>query len=375
MASVELRGVTKVFSDRRRETVRALDGVSFEVADGELVAIVGPSGSGKTTLLRLIAGLESESEGIIRLDGIAADGAKPHERDVAMVFQDHALLPHLTVSENVGLGLKLRRISAKEIERQIAAVAETVGIKRFLPRLPQELSGGERQRVALARAIVRRPKVFLFDEPLSNLDAPTRWQLRALIARLHRELRATMIYVTHDQHEAMALGQRIVVLRDGALQQVADPMTLYGSPANAFVASFIGSPPMNLFRGHVAQRGGDFVFTEHNEAGAANGSRAEVILDRQRDSRVAESAEENILLGIRAEHISIGTDARCHVNAWIELVEFLGAETVLHCSTGATQFRVRAVGGPSYRSGQRVPLWFDLANAVYFNPVSEKVID
>lgn len=374
MASVELRGVTKVFSERRREPVRALDAVQIHIPDGEFLTVVGPSGSGKTTLLRIIAGLERPSEGTVAFDGVSVNDAPPDERNVAMVFQDAALLPHLTVRENLTLVLKLRKAAATEIVDSITDVSERVGIRRLLDRLPQDLSGGERQRAALARSILRRPKVFLFDEPLSSLDAQARWHLRSLIVSIHRETRATMVYVTHDQQEALALGQRVAVMRDGALQQLADPLTLYRSPANAFVAGFIGSPPMNLFRGHIGPHENSFAFKEHNVPGAANGTRLEAMLDGERAARLAGFADGNIILGIRTEHIVVGSDDRCHVRAIVQLVEFLGADALLHCSTGATQFRVRVATGNSHQPGDRIPLWLDLSQAVFFNPVSEKVM-
>jgi ABC-type sugar transport system ATPase subunit len=374
MAGVELRGVTKVFSGGNREPVRALDNLSLQITDGELVAIVGPSGSGKTTLLRVIAGLETLPEGEIVFDGKRANDLGPQERNVAMVFQDSALLPHLNVRENVALGMKLRRASNSELEHEIGNVCELVGIKKLLPRLPQELSGGERQRVALARAIVRRPRVFLFDEPFSSLDAPMRWQLRTLIARLHRELRATMLYVTHDQVEAMALGDRVAVLREGAVQQSAEPLALYRCPANAFVASFIGSPPMNLFRGNITRRGEGFIFLEHNVSGAANGTRLEAALDPERATRLASFADGNALLGIRSEHIVIASDGDPHARAIVELVEHRGPEMLLRCSTGASSFCVRVPAERTFQAGEMVPVRLDLRQAVFFNPVSEKVI-
>jgi multiple sugar transport system ATP-binding protein len=291
-----------------------------------------------------------------------------------MVSQDAALLPHLTVSQNLCLGLRLRGVSADLADRTAASIAETLDLRRLLTRLPQELSGGERRRVALGRALVRKPKVFLFDEPTASLDAPARSEMRALLLRLHRELRTTMIYVTHDQQEAMSLGQRVAVLRDGALQQVSDPRTLYRAPANVFVASFIGSPPMNLFRGHVARRGDQFVFSEHNVIRTGPRDRLEVTLGEERGARFAAFADGNVILGLRAEHIRVTEEEHCHLKAELEVTEYLGADALLHCTTGATRFRLRVPAKRLYRSGERIPVSFDLAQAVFFNPVSEKVI-
>src|SRR5262249_45832989 len=241
MNGLELSNVSKVYDNGHR----AVDRVSLAVEAGQLLVLVGPSGCGKSTLLRMIAGLEDVTEGEIRIAGQVVNERAPSDRDVAMVFQNYALYPHMTVYENLAFGLRMRRRPATEIESVVRETAALLGLEERLRRRPRELSGGERQRVALGRAMVRRPNGFLFDEPLSNLDARLRVQVRGEIHRLHRRLGATMVYVTHDQVEAMTLGERIAVLDHGALQQVADPATLYERPANRFVAGFIGSPPMN----------------------------------------------------------------------------------------------------------------------------------
>lgn len=373
MASVELQRVSKVFKSRGREPVRALDEFTLDVADGELLALVGPSGSGKSTLLRLISGLEVPTSGTILFDRALAE-PRADRRDAAMVFQSDALMPHLTVRENIAIGLKLRHLPPTDIDNEVATASDLVGLTQLLDRLPEQLSGGERQRVALARALVRRPKVFLFDEPLSSLDAPSRWRMRSLISRIHRQTETTTIYVTHDQHDALALGQRIAVVREGALQQVADPVTLYQVPANAFVAGFVGSPPMNLFRGHVRREGGHYRFAEHNVTGAANGTRLEVMLEGQRADRLAAFAKGNLLLGVRAEHVHVGSEDNCHVRAIIECAEYLGPEVILHCTTGASKVCVRVPAERVYATGDRVPLRLDVGKALFFNPVSERVI-
>ncbi len=236
--------------------VRAVDGVSLDVEEGEFLVLVGPSGCGKTTLLRMMAGLEEISGGTISVDGRVINGVPPAERDIAMVFQNYALYPHMTVRENLSFGLRMRKVPPQEIARRVDEAAETLGLRDLLARRPKELSGGQRQRVALGRAIVRRPKLFLFDEPLSNLDAKLRVQMRAELKRLHRSLQVPAVYVTHDQEEAMTLGDRIAVLKDGRVRQLGRPLDVYGRPADRFVAGFVGTPPMNFLDGRV--RGGVF---------------------------------------------------------------------------------------------------------------------
>jgi multiple sugar transport system ATP-binding protein len=246
VARVVIENLTKVFNGPAREDIRAVDSVSLAVEDQEFLALVGPSGCGKSTTLRLISGLEEPTHGTISIEGKIVNEVAPKDRDVAMVFQNHALFPHLSAYENMAFGLKLRKFPRAEIEKRVMEAAELLALKGCLRRQPQELSGGQRQRVAIGRAIVRRPRVFLFDEPLSNLDAPLRAQLRAEIARLHTQLRATMIYVTHDQVEAMTLGDRVAVMQAGVLQQVGRPEEIYRCPANPFVSAFIGALPMNF---------------------------------------------------------------------------------------------------------------------------------
>jgi multiple sugar transport system ATP-binding protein len=248
MATILLDGVTKVFDDE----VVAVDGVSLEIRDGEFMVLVGPSGCGKSTILRLLAGLEEVTAGEIVIDGIQVTDRSPKERDIAMVFQNYALYPHMTVAENIGFGLRLRRMPRQERDARILEVAKTLSIDHLLSRKPLALSGGQRQRVAMGRAMVREPSAFLMDEPLSNLDAKLRVQMRSELARLHERLKTTTVYVTHDQVEAMTLGERVAVLRDGVLQQVDTPQHLFRHPANLFVAAFVGSPPMNLAEARVS---------------------------------------------------------------------------------------------------------------------------
>ena len=253
MADVELNGLRKIYGGARGAQI-AVHNIDLHVADGEFVVLVGPSGCGKSTILRMIAGLEAISEGNLSIGGLRVNDVPPGERDIAMVFQTYALYPHMTVYDNLAFALRLRGLPAADVQSRVQAAAAAMHIEALLPRRPKALSGGERQRVALGRALVREPKVFLFDEPLSNLDARLRVQMRREIARLHRELRATMIYVTHDQVEAMTLGDRIVVLRDGRVQQVDIPSVLYNQPQNVFVAGFIGSPAMNIIFGRTIRK-------------------------------------------------------------------------------------------------------------------------
>jgi multiple sugar transport system ATP-binding protein len=247
MAGIVLEGVTKVFGD----DVVAVNDVSLDIGDGEFMVLVGPSGCGKSTILRILAGLEDVTAGEVYIDGRQVTDLRPKDRDIAMVFQNYALYPHMSVRQNLGFGLRLRHEKKDEVSRRVAEAAEILGLEPLLERKPAELSGGQRQRVAMGRAMVREPRAFLMDEPLSNLDAKLRVQMRASLAALHERLRTTTVYVTHDQVEAMTLGQRVAVLREGVLQQVDTPQNLYNRPANLFVAAFIGSPPMNLVEAHV----------------------------------------------------------------------------------------------------------------------------
>src|SRR5581483_8872703 len=249
MAQVTIEKLTKVFKQPGGKTICAVNQASLEIMDGEFLVLVGPSGCGKTTLLRLVAGLEEINEGTISFDGAGINHLAPKDRDLAMVFQTYALYPHMTAYENMAFGLTLRKVAGAEINQRVRETAGLLGLADCLDRKPKELSGGQRQRVALGRAIVRNPKVFLFDEPLSNLDAPLRAQMRLELSKLHKRLAATMLYVTHDQTEAMAMGDRIAVMKEGVIQQVAEPMVIYHQPANLFVAGFMGTPPMNFFRG------------------------------------------------------------------------------------------------------------------------------
>ena len=333
MASVRLTDVSK-----RYENALAVDRLDLEVADGELLVILGPSGSGKTTVLRLIAGLETASEGEIRIGERDVARLPPGKRNVSMVFQNHALFPHLDVADNIGFGLVARHVRPQEVRQRVAEAAALVGCGDVLERHPDQLSGGERQRVALARALVRDPDAYLLDEPLSNLDAQLRVQMRAELRALHRRVSATMLYVTHDQHEGLLLGDRVAVLRGGVLQQIGTPDEVYARPANRFVASFVGSPPMNILPADVVDgrlRAGPF----------------------SRDvSRSAATLPQRVEVGVRPEHIRL-TGAEDGVRAEVELVERAGSETYLHLAAGGHRLVVRT--RPEERPPASGHVWID----------------
>ena len=340
MATVCLKNVRKVFD----EAVVAVSDFSLEVADGEFVVLVGPSGCGKSTTLRMIAGLEEATSGEVFIDGVLANPLAPKDRDIAMVFQNYALYPHMTVYENLAFALKLRKMAQSEINVRVREAADILGIGDLLQRRPVALSGGQRQRVAVGRAIVRKPKVFLFDEPLSNLDAKLRVQMRTEISKLHTQLDATMIYVTHDQVEAMTMGDRLVVMDEGEVQQVGAPVDLYHNPQNRFVAGFIGSPAMNFVDGQIVQDY-DLVF----EAGSLN-----VLLP----DRLRMSSDREITLGIRPEHIRCESEA--DVMAVVDVVEPMGSETNVYLRVGDHQMTARLPGDQYPKVGEQVGMVFDV---------------
>ena len=313
MAEVAIEGVFKRFG-----AVAALREIDLTVHDNEFVVLVGPSGSGKSTLLRIVAGLERQSEGTVSIDGREMTGVAPKDRDVAMVFQSHALYPHMNVFDNLAFNQRIRGVGRKAVDRKVREVAERLEITELLRRRPRQMSGGQRQRVAIGRALVRDPRIFLFDEPLSNLDAELRVRLRTVIKRLHRELRRTSVYVTHDQVEAMTLADRVVVLRDGGIEQIGAPDALYERPANEFVAGFIGSPAMNFLRGTASGRA--------VRIGAAPP------LD------VASAASGPVTIGIRPEDLlPDGAGAVGALRARVTLVEPMGADTLVFCITDEGQ--------------------------------------
>ena len=322
MARVDLKNISKSFAGAA--DVPAVRDVSFAAEDGEFLVLVGPSGCGKSTTLRMVAGLEDPDAGEIRIGDRVVNDVEPKDRDIAMVFQNYALYPHMTVFKNMAFGLKLRKYPKAEIKQRVQDAAAILGIEHLLERRPRALSGGERQRVAVGRAIVRHPQVFLFDEPLSNLDAKLRVQMRAEISKLHARLKTTMIYVTHDQVEAMTMGDRIVVMLDGQIQQVAPPLELYRNPANRFVAEFIGSPPMNIVEGVLEQADGTLSFR------SAGGGLSMSVHESHRDD-LAPHVGKPVVCGLRPEALSNGSARNgCALEAVAEVVEPMGAETFVY---------------------------------------------
>jgi len=369
MARVKLEGIRKMYQD----SVVAVHGVDLDVADGEFVVLVGPSGCGKSTTLRMIAGLESITAGELFIGDRMVNDVPPKNRDIAMVFQSYALYPHMTVRENLAFALKLRGNSKTEIEKRVQEAAAILGIQDFLDRTPRQLSGGQRQRVALGRAIVRQPQVFLFDEPLSNLDAQLRVQMRREIARLHQELDATMIYVTHDQVEAMTLGDRIVVMNKGHVQQIDTPMNLYDHPRNRFVAGFIGSPAMNFVDGRIAV-GDSLQFV-------AAGDAFTFAIPSLLAERIHGLETRELTLGIRPEDVSValetgptifaGESTIVHppitAPARLDLVEALGNEVFVYASIGPYVITARVAPQPLPALADPITLAFDLAKAHFFD--------
>ncbi|MBK9979727.1 MAG: sn-glycerol-3-phosphate ABC transporter ATP-binding protein UgpC [Gemmatimonadetes bacterium] len=345
MAGVRLAGIAKRFESGGAP---AVDGVSFEVHDGEFAVLVGPSGCGKTTVLRMIAGLETPTDGRIFIGGRDVTDLAPRDRDIAMVFQNYALYPHLSVRENIGFGLTMRRVAPAEIAARVTRVAESLGIDELQARRPAQLSGGQRQRVALGRAIVRKPAVFLFDEPLSNLDAQVRAQTRGELVRLHRRLGTTMIYVTHDQVEAMTMAQRVAVMHRGQVEQLAPPLEVYHAPSTLFVASFVGSPTINRFAGRVAAGGATPVF--------------EGALRLAVQAPVAAVAT----LAVRPEHLVLVAPAD-GAAAEVTLIEPLGPETIVHVRLAAgEEATLRIQGGRVPGLGESVGIAVRVAEALVY---------
>ena len=366
MAQVSLVNINKIYPGN----IQAVSNVNLSIEKREFIVLVGPSGCGKTTILRMVAGLEEVSSGKIYIGDKLVNDVPPKDRDIAMVFQNYALYPHMTVFQNMAFALKLRKYSKQEIVTRVHEAAEILGIKNLFERKPKELSGGQRQRVALGRAIVRKPLVFLFDEPLSNLDAKLRVQMRTEIKKLHQRLQATIIYVTHDQTEAMTMGDRIVVVKDGVVQQVADPITLYNQPKNKFIASFIGSPPMNFLNGSLVKANNKFYFQ--------NGPFKVRVSDSSRE-KIARYENQEIIFGIRSEDIYdklFATEASLDntVRAICEVVEPMGAEAYLYLRTGPSTFIARVSGHIHPKVNQDLDLVFDMNKAHFFDKTTEQSI-
>jgi multiple sugar transport system ATP-binding protein len=362
MAGVVFDGVTKDYGNG----VQAVQDLNIDIKDREFLVLVGPSGCGKSTALRMIAGLEDITQGDLFIGERRVNDVAPKDRDIAMVFQSYALYPHMSVYDNMAFGLKLRKTPKAEIEKRVQDAAKILGIAQFLDRKPKALSGGQRQRVALGRAIVREPQVFLMDEPLSNLDAKLRVQTRAEISKLHQRVQTTTIYVTHDQTEAMTMGDRIAVMRDGVLQQLDTPESLYDRPANMFVAGFIGSPAMNFFEVSV-DGDGNGVYLTHEAF------RIEVP-GRMRNE-VGEYRGRNVVLGVRPEDIDVMVDVSGPAaNIKVDVVEPLGNENVLYLLAGGQQFVARVAPECRVNPGQDVAVAFDLDKIHVFDQDSEKTL-
>jgi multiple sugar transport system ATP-binding protein len=352
MASVSFQNIEKSFG-----TTKVIHGISFDINDGEFMVLVGPSGCGKSTLLRMLAGLEEITAGTIAIEGRPVNDVDSKDRDIAMVFQSYALYPHMTVRDNMGFSLRLRKANRSEIEQRVARAAQILNLDPYLDRYPRELSGGQRQRVAMGRAIVRDPKVFLFDEPLSNLDAKLRVQMRAEIKALHQRLKTTTVYVTHDQIEAMTMADRIVVMHDGVIEQIGTPLELYDRPSNLFVAQFIGSPAMNIVQGTLRRTNG----SAHVETadgirwplGGAHGSDGQAVT-----------------YGVRPDHLELSGTGTAAVPGEVVVVEPTGSETELVVKIGSAQMIVETHGRPSLQPGDKVSFAVNPANVHLFDQAS-----
>ena len=379
MAGVEITNLSKAFRSPGGAAIQAVKDLELRVLPGELLALVGPSGCGKTTTLRLIAGLEEPDTGAIAVDGCVLNEVEPRDRGIAMVFQNHALYPHLTVRENLASGLRWRKAARAEIAQRVNEMAVLLGLADCLDRLPEALSGGQRQRAALGRALILRPKLLLLDEPLSNLDPPMRAQMRREIVQLNRRLCMTMIHVTHDQQEALAIGHRIAVMQDGAIQQVATPAELYRRPANRFVAGFIGSPPMNFLPGILVTAGLGLCFQPDQFQPSAGQAPAQFGIDEPMAGKLASHCGRQIVFGIRPEHLQVRASQGAGrsvstVEAQISVVEPAGAETHLYFNHGPCSIVVRAANDPRHALGQKVELIFDMRQAHFFDAAAGTAI-
>jgi len=367
MAQVSLKNVSKAY----KGGIKAVNCINLGVENKEFVVLVGPSGCGKSTTLRIIAGLEEATEGDVYIADKMVNDVPAKDRDVAMVFQTYALYPHMSAFENMSFGLRLRKYPKSEITRRVNEAAEVLGIKHLLNRRPAELSGGERQRVAVGRAIVRKPLVFLFDEPLSNLDAKLRVQMRTEIHKLHIRLQTTMIYVTHDQVEAMTMGDRIAVMKDGLIHQIDNPMTIYDRPRNKFVASFIGSPPMNFMNGRIIKKDSKFYFDD--------GSRVKVKLVEDMYPKLTRYLDKEIVFGIRAEDIydklfaSVAPPENI-VRVHCEVFEPMGSEVYLYLNSGKHTFIARVGAHDRPQINQDIDLVFDMSKVHFFDKNTEETI-
>ncbi|MGC8721491.1 MAG: ABC transporter ATP-binding protein [Caldisericaceae bacterium] len=369
MAEVMLENVTKKFG-----SVIAVDNISLNVKDGEFLVLLGPSGCGKTTTLRLIAGLEELSSGTIYIGNRVVNEVAPKDRNIAMVFQSYALYPHMNVYQNISFGLTMRKVPKDVIDKKVKEVAGMLGLENLLTRKPKELSGGQRQRVALARAIVRDPQVFLMDEPLSNLDAKLRVQTRGELIRLHERLGVTTVYVTHDQTEAMTLGDRVVVMNKGLIQQIGTPKDVFDKPVNKFVAGFIGTPPMNFIDTEVSQEGGELYLKNKDIS-------VKLMKDQAQKIEEAKLGNKSVLLGVRAKDFYLpkeieGLDKSVmqKLDITIDFVELMGSETFVHFRVNDSLCVARMSANEDYKMGQKVTLFVDISKINIFDKDTEKAI-
>lgn len=368
MAKVTLKNVCKTYDDN----VEAVNNFNLEVGDTEFIIFVGPSGCGKSTTLRMIAGLEEISSGELYIGDKLSNNVPPKDRDIAMVFQNYALYPHMSVFDNMAFGLKLRKISKEEIKKRVNEAAEILGISHLLDRKPKALSGGQRQRVALGRAIVRHPKVFLLDEPLSNLDAKLRTQMRTEISKLHQKLKTTFIYVTHDQTEAMTMGDRIVVMKDGNIQQIDTPQNLYEKPCNDFVAGFIGTPPMNFIDATLSKEKNTLILSfEDVKIALPDEKNANNVLEKY--------LNQPVVMGIRPEALYIEENKPANkllgkLKAEVELTELMGAETYLYLTVNKNSIIARVKSDTTAKSGDFLDIYVDVSKIHIFEKNSGKTI-
>ena len=370
--SVDINKLVKTYvDDRGRPTFTAVKNISLRIENGEFMVLVGPSGCGKSTTLRMVAGLEKITSGTISIGDRVVNELEPKDRGIAMVFQNYALYPHMTIFNNMAFGLQLAKKQKNFITEIVGRTSKALGLDHMLERKPNALSGGQRQRVALGRAIVRSPIVFLFDEPLSNLDAKMRVQMRSEISRLHAELGSTMIYVTHDQVEAMTMGDRICVMRDGLIMQVADPLTLYRQPDNLFVAGFIGGPPMNLLKGKVQRRNGGLFFTESAEKNALS-----FPLKGKLETLANKYVDKGIVFGIRPEHITNEPKegSSVPITLTIDIAEPMGSESLVYLKAGTGNLIARIHGEHLFHLGEQVTVQLDLEKVSLFDAETEQVI-
>jgi multiple sugar transport system ATP-binding protein len=371
-APVQIKELVKTYlDDRGNPTFTAVKNINLDIPDGEFMVLVGPSGCGKSTTLRMIAGLERVTSGTISIGGKVVNHLEPKDRGIAMVFQSYALYPHFNIFKNMAYGLEVMKKTKEFITDMVGRTAKALQLDHMMDRKPQALSGGQRQRVALGRAIVRNPKVFLFDEPLSNLDAKMRVQMRSEISRLHNELGTTMIYVTHDQVEAMTMGDRICVMRDGNIMQVADPLTLYLRPQNMFVAGFIGSPPMNLLKGKVQRRDGGLYFVENGEK-----DNLTFPLKGPLQTIASKYIDKEIVFGIRPENITNEPKdgSSTPVTMTVEIAEPMGSESLVYLKSGTGYLIARIHGEHLFHPNEQVTIQLNLEKVALFDPETEQVI-